>query len=156
MADDKLIALDIDLKGLDEALKRAPRKIAWAMRGANKEAAERVLGTQGLANYPPLTSANKPPAPYYIRGRGTQYGSGNDHSSEKYKERFYVKQHAYGVKIGNTASYAKYLGGDRVPRFHQVRGWRKLIGVARELVARGVIGGIYKRWIMRALRQIGL
>ena len=78
--------VQIEVKGLDKVLAafdRFPNEIDKYITQAGYESAERiVLPTQGLRTYPPMTSANQPPTPYYIRGRGMQYKYGNDMKSE--------------------------------------------------------------------------
>jgi hypothetical protein len=157
MAKEPRISIEIQADGLKQAIKRVPKEVARAIRGAGRETGNAVLDTRGLRAYPPHTSANVPPAPYYQRGKGTIYaGGGSDNSSENLGKQWSVNVKPYGVIIGNRASYAEYVHGDKQPRFHQVRGWRKLTGVVRQKVATGEIGRIFNKWIGRALRRAGL
>ena len=67
--------MSIEVKGMDRLLagfKRFPQEIRDAMKRAGHDSAKEIIETKGLQNYPPKTKANQPPAPYYVRGRGTQ------------------------------------------------------------------------------------
>ena len=148
----------IRLKGMDkiiEAFRKAPLEIARSIKGAGEESAAEILDTQGLRLYPPATSANLPPVPYYVRGRGTQYATKNAHNSERYGSKWTVKTRGTGTTISNTASYAHFLAGsyDQSATIARI-GWRKLIDVAREKIGR--IRDIYSKWTERALRKAGL
>ena len=58
--------LDIKMKDLQEAIRKAPWAIAEAIRGAGKETGAEIIETPGLGRYPAATDANRPPTPYYI------------------------------------------------------------------------------------------
>ena len=159
-----IVTIEIDAKDLMKALNQAPREIERALKRAGLEAARNVVNTRGLKSYPSATSANSPPFPYYIRGRGTQYKSGkNDGKSERYGTMWNVK---YGemnksVTLGNRASYAQYLASEKgkTGDIGQARamgkiGWRKLTDVVQEKL--GKIKAIYDGWIQEALRRAGL
>jgi hypothetical protein len=149
--------LSITVKGMDKvlgAIQKFPREVYRYMVAAGREAGSRVLNTVGLRRYPPATTANVPPAPYYIRGIGTQYVSRNLGNSERYGSRFYVKPSAYGVEVGNDATYAQYLASEKQARVMETIGWRRLLDVAREKVAE--ITGIYDRWVAKLLKDLGL
>lgn len=73
--------IEIEVKGIDKiisGLKRFPEEIKKNFSQAGQEAATEIINTKGLAVYPPETDANRPPTPYYIRGRGMQYKSKNN------------------------------------------------------------------------------
>ncbi len=148
----------IEIKGLNELKRKlaaAPGEFHQVLSQAGQEAGERILDTEGLRHYPPETEANQPPTPYYIRGRGTQYKSRNRGNSERYGTQFYVRADALHTKIGNRASYARWLTDEKLQaRIPASRGWRKLIDVARE--NRKLIVRIYEAWIKYALRRGGL
>ena len=150
--------LEITVKGADKivnALDRFPEEIKRNFRQAGDEAAKEILNTTGLMKYPPETDANKPPEPYYIRGRGMQYKSGNNMKSEEYGTKFYVKQDGYGVIIGNSAGYAKYLAGELKQAEHMAKlGWRKLIDVAKEKLDK--VKEIYDKWAQYTIDKLGL
>lgn len=148
--------LDVDAEDVMEAMRRAPRVLARNIKQASDEVSKEILGTRGLQNYPPETSANRPPTPYYERGRGMWYSWGNDGSSENYGKQFNTRAYADRTVIGNKAPYAEYVGGEWSPHHMRVKGWRRLIGVARQKMATGVLSRIYNRWIERALRTVGL
>ena len=150
--------VQITVKGLDRLIKglgRFPREIARYMSQAGHEAGEDViLKTEGLRKYPPATSANQPPTPYYIRGRGTQYKSGNRGNSERLGTQFYVKREGWNTAIGNRASYAKYVVGEQQASFMKPKGWKKLFDVAKDKKAK--IQKVYQAWVDKALRDFGL
>lgn len=137
-----------------QAIKKAPREIATAIKAAGQEASNEILNTQGLRRYPPATSANLPPTPYYVRGRGMQYKSRNDGRSERYGTKWTTRTRGSGTVIGNSASYARYLAGEEQSAKMAEKGWRKLFEVAKEKMAR--ITRIYDGWISRALQRAGL
>lgn len=150
--------IDIEVRGADKlarAFDEMPQKIIENMRAAAKEAGAEIINTRGLKVYPPLTDANKPPTPYYIRGRGMQYKTRNSGKSEKYGTRFYVRARGYGAVIGNTASYAKYLADEKLQARHMAKiGWRKLIDVAKEKIE--AVRKIFQDWVDKTIRDLGL
>ena len=154
--------VQIEVKGLDKliaALDRFPLQIARNMSQAGHEAGTEILDTQGLRRYPSMTAANKPPTPYYIRGRGTQTKRGNLGNSERLGTQFYIKREGWTTHIGNRASYAKWVVGEEQarhmgPQGRIPKGWRKLFDVAKE--KRQQIERIYNAWVTRTLRNLGL
>jgi len=124
------------------------------LKQAGEQAAEEILDTQGLRSYPEATAANQPPTPYYIRGRGTQYASGNAGNSERYGSQWTVQSTGYVTTMQNRASYASHLGGSRQVRWAGLYGWRKLHQVGKEKVSRVI--EIVTRWAERARTQAGL
>lgn len=153
---DNLIRVEVHgLKELERALSRFPRESKKYLAQAGNEAATRVvLQTQGLKKYPPATDANSPPVPYYIRGRGMQYKSGNTGKSERLGTQFYVESKDYKTAIGNRASYAKYVVGDDQAHFMKPKGWRTLRDVVNEKMPD--IVKVYDAWVEKLLRGIGL
>ena len=150
------VKIEIDMKAFLAAIQKAPGIIAQNLKGAAQEASEEILDTEGVRSYPSSTSANAPPYPYYKRNIGTQTSAyHNMLNSENYGKQWNVKTQPYGVTIGNRASYAPYVGGEKSPHHMRTKGWRRLLGVAKEKVQRGIIGAIYEKWIARALRQAG-
>ena len=151
------VSIEIDMKAFKTAIQKAPALIARNLKGAAQEASDEILDTPGLKSYPPATSANREPYPYYKRNVGTQTSAyHNMMNSENYGRQWNVKTRPYGVTIGNRASYAPYVGGEKSPHHMRTKGWRRLLGVAKEKAHRGIIGAIYEKWIARALRQAGL
>lgn len=149
--------VSIELKGLDKlraAFRKFPSMVAQHMTQAGSEAAKEILKTKGLKSYPAHTAANQPPTPYYIRGRGTQYKSFNAGNSEKYGARWTVKSAGYRTTIGNTASYAPYLAGERQARAMKKIGWIKLTTAVDKKIVK--IRSIYQAWVNKALRRAGL
>jgi hypothetical protein len=157
------------LKELQAALKKFPTKSMRYLSAAGKEAASKViLPTVGLKKYPPATSANRPPAPYYIRGVGTQTGRGkrtgtyggvkfhnhNTLSSERLGTKWYKDPKGYGTEIGNIASYAPYVNGPEQAKNMAAKGWRKLADVIREKMP--AIIKVYDAWINKLLKDIKL
>jgi hypothetical protein len=122
---------------LQEALQQFPRQVQRYLKAAGSESAKLILKTEGVQKYPPADSANAPPTPYYKRGVGMQYKYGNNMKSEKYGTRWTVESGAYKTTIGNSASYAGYLAGDKYSPHQQAkvmgaRGWRILREVVDE------------------------
>ena len=150
--------IKITVVGLDKvlaALSKFPNQIAKYVTQAGDEAANRViLNERGLKKYPPATSANMPPTPYYIRGRGMQYKTYNTNSSERLGTQWYVKKAGLGTEIGNRASYARYVVGEEQALFMAPKGWRKLYEVAME--KKDKIKAVYQAWINKLIRDLGL
>jgi hypothetical protein len=149
----------IEVKGLKElqaAIAKFPQQSAKYLGQAGEEAAKRVLfTTEGLKKYPPAGAANAPPTPYYIRGRGTQYKSGNTGKSEKLGTQWYAKRQGYTTLVGNRASYAKWVHGDEdQASFMAPKGWRKLLEVAKEKM--DDILKVYDAWVDKLLKDVGL
>ena len=120
------------------------------LQAAGVEAAKQdVLKTEGLQKYPPATSANRPPVPYYIRGRGTQYKNGNNGKSEKLGSNWHVDKVPYGAQASNKVSYAKFVNGDDQAKAMEKIGWRKITEVAEEKVK--AIEKRFYTWISKAL-----
>lgn len=151
--------LKVEFKGLDKLMAKMdkfPNEIKSHLEQAGEEAAQRVvLPTEGLQKYPPLTEANQPPAPYYIRGRGMQYSYGNDMSSERLGARWYVKSQDMKTAIGNTASYAKWVySDDEQAKAMERIGWKKLFATAQDKI--GEITKVYQAWIDKLIKDLGL
>ena len=149
--------LKIKVEGAEEVKKafmQFPIRVSKYLWRAGSESAKEILGTTGLQKYPPLSDANLPPTPYYVRGRGTQYKSRNTGSSQRYGTQFFVNQKGYKTVIGNRATYAPYLGGEEQVKWAKEVGWRKLIDVAREKI--GKITKIYEAWIKKLLKDLNL
>ena len=148
----------ISIKGLDKLianLSKMRSQIQLYMGAAGREAGEHILSQKGLKNYPDSTAANQEPTPYYKRGVGTQYASKNLGNSERYGTQFYVKASGYDTKIGNRASYAKYLTdeNDQAKAMAKI-GWRKMIDVANEQSVK--IKQIFQSWIDKLVKDNNL
>ncbi len=152
--------LHVKVTGLDKvqaALAQFPRDLERYTQAAGQEIGSEILNTEGLRRYPPAGSANAPPYPYYIRGRGTQTSARyNTGSSERLGTQFYVQASAstYMTEIGNRANYADYVVGEGQAHFMGPKGWRKLSAVAQEKLE--TLRGIYQRWIEKMIRDLGL
>lgn len=155
MADE---VLQIEVKGIDKLMKafaRFPREIARYMSQAGHESANRViLPTKGLQNYPPETAANKPPTPYYIRGRGMQYAKRNNFSSENLGKQWYAQRTGADMRIGNRASYARWVHGEEQAKAMGRIGWKKLFETAKEKL--DDIRKVYEAWVGKAIKDLGL
>ena len=126
--------LQIEVKGLDKVLKafdRFPKKVQKTLADAGQESAKVVLKTEGMGtNYPPAPPSSQPPAPYYKRGTGYMYaGGGTRGDSEDMGKKWVVESRGFSTKIGNTASYAKWIHDDKkqVAAMRRI-GWRTLLG----------------------------
>jgi hypothetical protein len=152
-----MTTIHIDIKGIEKiqkALDKFPQEIQRTIEAAGEETAKKVLSEQGLKKYPPATSANQPPTPYYIRGRGTQTAHGNLNNSERLGTQWTVKSNDLKTTIGNRASYARWVHGEEQAHFMAPKGWRKLTDVATEKIP--VITQIYQAWINRLIKKLGL
>lgn len=151
-------AIQIEVRNLDVIEKNIAKvadDLPQYVGSANLEASREVLDTQGLRKYPPATSANQPPVPYYIRGRGTQTAGGNLGNSERLGTRWQTVPYGrLGMKISNPVSYARYVHGEEQASFMAPKGWRKLIDVAREKI--GTISAVYNKWMDRLVKDKGL
>ena len=148
----------IEIVGLDKllaAFEKFPNKVTKALKGAGEESSKIIIESKGLQNYPGTTAANAPPTPYYIRGRGTQYKNTNNWSSERLATQWYVKTSGFQTKIGNRASYAKWVHGkeDQATAMADI-GWKKLFDVAKQ--KKGRITKIYQAWVNKLLKELNL
>lgn len=152
--------IKIEVQNLDKlrrALREFPKQSSSYLWGAGQEAAKKIIfPTVGLKKYPPRTSANLPPPPYYIRGRGTQTATrGNLGNSERLGTQFTIERYREdGVKIGNRASYAPFVIGEEQARAMASKGWRKLPDVVNEKMPD--ITDVYNKWIEKLLIKVGL
>lgn len=151
--------IEVKVTGIGTLIKKLERflgELKTAYGEANIEVANMILDTEGLRKYPPETAANRPPEPYYIRGRGMQYKSRNDGRSEQYNRRWQMTTtDSYSLRITNTASYAPYLTDkDKQARRMAVIGWRKIFDVQKE--KRKEAHGIYWKHLSHLLRKTGL
>lgn len=155
MTDDKFLSIKIDgLDALNKNLAAMGKKLMPYVTQGLAEAAKDIVDTEGLRQYPPETAANRPPTPYYIRGRGTQYKSHNAGNSEKYGAQYHINRTAVGARIYNRASYAPYLAGAKQSKAMAAIGWRKLEDVIKEKM--GNIRAKVGEWINKAKSDAGL
>jgi len=151
--------IEIEIKGLKELIKNMDSvgpDLPPYMRGAGIEVSGELLSTPGLQNYPPATEANRPPTPYYIRGRGMQTSpSRNDGSSQRLGTRWENRRSGtLGTVIRNPVTYAEWVHGLNQARAMMAIGWRILFEVATEKT--DMIASIYDKWIGKLLKNKGL
>ena len=152
---------DITIKQATAALAKLPKQVMQDMvKSANAEVIAEILGTRGIGLYPPQSSGNQPPTPYYVRGTGMQYGSHNDGKSERYGSQW-QKPTVSGYKTisENTATYGQYLVSDASQARHMAvqdgqPAWRRIIDVVKDKTVK--IGKMYGAWVMRSIRKVGL
>ena len=150
--------MQVEVKGLDQlmaAFRKFPKQVARNMSTAAREAANDViLPTRGLQRYPKLTDANRPPTPYYLRGTGMVYKNHTKMTSENLGKQWNVKREGYLARIGNRASYAKWVHGEEQAKAMGEKGWRKLLDVAKEKIV--PVTKIYNRWVAKTLKDLGV
>ena len=106
----------IEIKGLGKLIKKINKLEKMdAVKAALKNAATMLAGE--MAEYPPETAANRPPTPFWIRGRGLQTASGNLYNSgnianswEKAKPT--IRNKGFTVAIGSNVSYVRFVQSD--------------------------------------------
>ncbi len=151
------MTIQIQVKGVDEIIKKLngmTAELEDTIQAAGEESGKMLLAEEGLQKYPPETDANRPPAPYYERGRGMWTSdSVNTGSSERLGTRWVVERFGrLSTRIGNSASYAPFVHGTEQAWFHVLHGWRELFGVAKE--KEGEIQRIYQAWIDRLIKKL--
>lgn len=172
--------VQVKVTGLDELKRKyqyAAKNADRYMSAAGKEAVERyVLSVEGIKRYPPATAANAPGrvrsvtfkngrvavfrSPYYVRGKGSvipvRGGQWKQlHNSERYGTKWYIKRVPYGVRVGNSASYAGYLTGATTQASAMAKiGWRKLIDVANQNMNK--IAATFQAWVEKLHHDAGL
>jgi hypothetical protein len=151
--------IETEISGLDrimKGLKKFPFQIKKNFIQAGHQAAfDVILKTEGLQAYPPETAANMPPAPYYIRGVGTQGASKNYHNSENLGKQWFVKrQEPIGSRIYNRASYAKWMHGEDQAKAMKRIGWKKLFETAKSKL--GEIQKVYQAWVNKTIKDLDL
>lgn len=149
----------IKIEGIEKVeafFKKFPAEVRKNMGQALQEVSKKILlPTQGLQKYPPATGANRPPTPYYIRGRGTQYKSSNSGKSERLGTQWYIKRIGWGgAEIGNRASYARWVHGEEQANAMAQIGWQRLVDVAKDKM--GEIQKIFEKWINFTIKKLGV
>lgn len=67
-------------------------------------------------------------------------------TSQRYGTKWFVKRVPYGVRVGNSASYAPYLtGASMQSKLMAKYGWRKLVDVANQNMPK--ITAVFQAWI---------
>ena len=97
------------------------------------------LTAQNAAVYPPETEANQPPTPYYIRGTGTQYSTGNRGESRQLNTNWtklveLVDNGAVGT-VDNKTPYGLYVHGLAPYQryYHKDNKWRTVGKIASDV-----------------------
>lgn len=151
--------LQLEVKGLDKIVKafdKFPKEIQASMEKAGNEAGDEILETEGMASYPPTTDANAPPYPYYERGRGTWTSPDrNLGNSEIMGKKWTTEARGYNTKIGNIASYSKWVHDDDLQaRAMGLIGWKKLFATAKSKTKQ--ITRIYQNRVNKLIQRLGL
>lgn len=154
--------IQIRINGLNELKKKfgvASQMWNQTLSDASTLVGDAVLNTRGVKQYPPMTDANRPPAPYYIRGKGTQTSKGNLLNSQRLGTNLFSegKVTSFGavVTIGTrNVTYAPYVIGEQQSRAMARIGWRKLKDVAIE--KQDKIRRTFEAVIQAALKRAGL
>lgn len=150
--------LSVKVKGFEKLKGIDSRKIGRYLMAARVNITDEILSTEGLKKYPPASSGNMPPPPYYIRGRGTQVSySRNLKNSERLGSQWKSKliDQFGSLKIWNDVSYAHYVHGEQSQSdWMAARRWRKLFDVAKEKA--GDIAKIYSRFMDKMIRDSSL
>jgi hypothetical protein len=154
----KMSMINLNVKGMDKVqagLKQLATAIPQTMKNITQEVGSEVLDTTGLRSYPGLTAANMPPTPYYIRGKGTQYKSGNSGKSENLGKQWKVDNpDTFSVRMKNDVSYAPFVNGEDQASALKAIGWRILPEVAQEKIDK--LRAIVEAWITRMIVKAGL
>lgn len=150
--------INLNVKGMDKVqagLKQLAKEIPKTMKNITKEVESEVLNTTGLRSYPGFTAANMPPTPYYIRGKGTQYLSGNSGKSEQLGKQWKIDNPSdFTVRLKNDVSYAPFVHGIEQARVMAAIGWKQLAVVAEEKIDK--LRAIVEAWITRMITKAGL
>ena len=165
----RMSTITITLKGFDKltaALGKFREQIEKNMGHAGREAGDMILHSPGMPrNYPP---GNHGPRPFvsdkqrryffWALKQGiieVPYRRGQSPRSEKYGTQSYIEPRGYNrTAIGDRASYADILTGDKQSPYMAAGGWRKLIDVAQEKI--GEITTIFQGWVDRTIRDLRL
>lgn len=125
----------ITVKGLNQVLAKINRIKSPAVR-------KRVLSAGAfqaqelIAVYPKSTIANSPANPtgrWYERGFGTRTATGKAYAtSETLGRRWTTRVTANQAVVGNNASYARFVQGDKQAALHKRRGWVSTRDVAEK------------------------
>lgn len=141
-----------------QGLEQVQRKIRAI---SDKSARKRVLSVGGfvaqgiLAQYPPSTVANSPANPsgrWYERGFGTRTPTGRSYrTSETLGRRWTMRATADEAVVGNNASYAPFVQGEKQAAFHKRRGWLSTVEVATKSEHASKIASAMERQIEKEI-----
>jgi len=159
--------LELNIKGMDKVvagMSHLNGHMSKYMVYAGREAADEVLDTQGLREYPPngpkpaMQMTDKQRRGYFAKLNSGEievpYRRGQSPGSEKYGSQWYIAEKKYGVKMGNRASYAGHLTSNDQANYMAGLGWRKLWDVAKEKKDR--IQSIFQAWVDKLIQDAGL
>lgn len=154
--ENKDMSIHVEVKGLDKLIKKLggiTEELDDTLQAAGEESGKMLLAEEGLQKYPPETDANRPPAPYYERGRGMWTSETvNSGGSERLGTRWTVEREGKtATKIGNSATYAPFVHGAEQAWFMASKGWNKLYDTA--VVKQSEIQRIYQAWIDRLIKK---
>jgi len=141
----------IELKNADKLIRSFQNGDLVAQQLLSKAMQQAVdLTANNAASQPPLSEANQPPAPYYIRGTGTQYANGTNRGESRQSNKQWEKDvelidsGVIGTVKMSTANvpYAPSIHGlvSQEP-WHKRRGWRTVAGIGRDV--RKSVNGIF-------------
>ena len=126
----------VHIEGLDRVVRKLRSlEDLSAYKTALYAAAEHVL--EKIADYPPLSEANRPNARgrWYERGYGPRWASGGRKTSEMLGRKWTTQERNAGMTqvVGNNVSYGPFVQDrDRQAAFHKRRGWKTIQTVAEE------------------------
>lgn len=125
--------IDIETKGVQRMINRMQQGDLVAQQllvGTMQQAVD--LTAANAAVPAPLSEANQPPTPYYIRDVGTQYADHNrgesQHLSKSWAGVVEIRDEGVVGKVApRNVTYAKYVHGmtSQLPK-HRGRGWRNV------------------------------
>ena len=129
----KSISISLKIEGMDDLLRKMNKVEGGKyMLPALKAGGERVRDQAG--KYPPSTSANDPSqSRWYERNYGPKWRTADGSvkgkkTSQSLGKKWYVKPSKDDVTVGNTATYAPYVHGDKLQaKWMGKIGW-KLLG----------------------------
>ena len=148
--------ISIEVRG-DEEIAAYFDQSAVRLRGEMRRAtisATHAVG-EDAAVYPPETEANFPPAPYYIRGAGTQISNDfnigeSEQLGERWTERVTFSATEIKGEVTNVASYAPHVQGRTAQDpLHAGHGWRTAGKILQDNISR--VRDIFNTAIYRAL-----
>jgi hypothetical protein len=105
-----------------------------------------------MAKYPPLTAGNKPPTPYWERGKGRVTAKpGYNPPSQRLTQSWVTREEADSAfAVYTNVTYAPYVVGDKAgPKphqasFHSDNGWRDTQEVLDQIKSGGTYAGYQK------------
>lgn len=154
-----MLDLEIKVKGLKELqakFKKLPNRLEITFGQSLRKIFDLMMRDQGGGKpyYPPETEHNRPPVPFYIRGKGEEFGGFNDLTSEQMNTKFYYTPEFPKAYIGNTASYAgDVIGENQKPLFKEI-GWMRLVDWVQRHMPQ--ITAAFQDWVDATLKALKL